>query len=168
MIIAWNCVEFAGDTFSKIYEFVFATQRAFRAHFMLRRSDAVTERKSILLCVESSNGTLRVCFLAYSFLKLKIFFLAMDSIYKLKNNPKRNPFFIKKISRFFSFASHKGRISGKLKRKGYYFLTTFETDSLIWCCIGWVASFSKFWFYFWDRHVWYLSDAKCLTLPSVK
>ena len=39
--------------FFRIGESVIATQRAFRAHFMLRRSDVVPDRKSILQWVEN-------------------------------------------------------------------------------------------------------------------
>lgn len=48
---------FAVETFLKNGESVTATQRAFRAHYMLGRNDAVPDRKSILLWVANFQAT---------------------------------------------------------------------------------------------------------------
>ena len=45
---------FTVETFSKIGETVMASQKAFLALFMLRQNDAVSDSKSILLCVKNS------------------------------------------------------------------------------------------------------------------
>ena len=59
MIMAWTDAHraFAVETYLNFGESVITTQRAIRAHFMLRRNDAVPDRKSILLWVKNFRTT---------------------------------------------------------------------------------------------------------------